>query len=498
MIFATLTLLVAPLAALPAEVPPDDLPAEASELEALRALEDVALDPAAGDDAWVLQTVQRLGAAHPLRLRLEDALDDADLRDDAPPALAPVTDLLAFDVSQVQDHYDIPIEMQPLVAQYIRLFQGPGRRWFRKWMERSTRFIPVMQPILEQYGVPKDTVYLAMIESGFSAQAYSWAHASGPWQFISETGKAFGLKQDFWVDERRDPIKSTHAAAKFLKHLHGNLGHWYLAWAGYNTGGGRIRRVSQKKGTTDFWELSEGRGLAKETKHYVPKLIAAALIAKHPSAFGFEEGEFEFQAPLEWDEVPLADATDIAVIARAAGVTEDEILEFNPELRRWCTPPASEEEPYLLRLPRGRKELFAENLAKIPKSERFKFSGHQVQKGDTLSAIARKYDSSVEAIMRLNQIKSPRALKLNAILMIPIPSGKPMVQARRSASVQRPHEEKRAGPRSTPAFHKLHRGETLWSISQRYGVTVDELKRWNDIRDHRALRAGQKLRLTSP
>ncbi len=497
MILATLTLLVASSAAVPVGEVPDDLPAEATELEALRALEDVALDPTASEDALVLQTIQRLGAAHPLRLRLEDALGETDLREDAPPELAPVTDVLAFDVSQVQDRYDIPVEMQPLVAQYIRLFQGAGRRWFRTWMERSTRYIPVMQPILERHGVPKDTVYLAMIESGFSTQAYSWAHAAGPWQFIPSTGEMYGLKQDFWVDERRDPIKSTHAAAKFLKRLHSHLGHWYLAWAGYNTGGSRVRRVSAKKGTTDFWTLSEGRGLAKETRHYVPKLIAAALIAKHPLAFGFQADEFNFQPPLEWDEVPLQDATDLEVIARAAGITEEEVRALNPELRRWSTPPASEEAPYLLRLPKGRAQLFAENLAKIPQSERFKFSGHQVQKGDTLSAIARKYDSSVEAIMRLNNLKSARALKVKSILMIPIPSGKPMVQARRSATAHRP-EERRVTRRSTARFHTLRKGETLWSISQRYDVTVDQLKKWNAIRDHRTVRAGQKLRLTSP
>ena len=400
-----------------------EIESEAAELEALRALEEATLDPAAHADLILRRSLQHFGPGHPLRQRLEDVLRQRDHRDEAPPELAPVTDLLAFDVSQVADRYDIPVEMQPLVAQYIRFFQGPGRKWFRRWVSRSTRYIPVMQPILEAYGVPRDTVYVAMIESGFSSQAYSWAHAAGPWQFIPGTATWFGLKQDFWVDERRDPIKATHAAAKYLRLLYSELGHWYLAWAGYNTGGARVRRLCERKGTTDFWELSEGRGLMPETRHYVPKVIAAALIAKNPQAFGFSHDEFDYQAPLEFDEVRIVDVTDLSVIAKAAGVSEDEIRELNPELKRGCTPPATEEAPYVLRIPKGRLAQFTENFSKVPKAQRMRYVEHRVKPGDTLSRIARRHGTSAEVIMTFNGIRNARALKVNTALMIPVLDG---------------------------------------------------------------------------
>ncbi len=509
-----------------AELPDDpedseDVEKQSAELEELRALEEAALDPEARPSAELLQAMRHLGFGNPLRDRLACAFDEQTMRDDRGPAeLPPVTDLASFDVSLVRDRYDIPIEVQPLVVEYIRFFQGPGRKWFRKWMSRSTRYIPVMQPILEQKKVPRDTVYLAMIESGFSSKAYSWAHAAGPWQFISSTGKLFGLRQDFWVDERRDPIKSTHAAADYLLQLKRQLGHWYLAWAGYNAGGNKLKRMVQKRGTTDFWALCEGRGLAKETKHYVPKLMAAALIAKHPEAFGFSLDEFEFQPPLEFDEVKVTHATDLEIIARAAGVSVDEIKDLNPELKRWCTPPASEEKPYLLRVPKGAGEKTAEALAKIPASERLNFAVHVVRKGDTLSAIAARYHSAVEAIMRMNGLRTARALRLNSQLVVPVPSKgagaadpalqRQIARARRAGIAPvRPEEEIPAGTPTRPAalgpiktevvdgktrvLYGVQAGDSLWAIGQRFNVGVDELRQWNGLSRRAKLKVGSLL-----
>jgi membrane-bound lytic murein transglycosylase D len=484
---------------------------ESAELEEMRALESVTLDPTAKPSAEVMQSLRRLGLANPLRMRMLDALEEPTFReDDSPEQLPLITNLATFDVRSIQDRYDIPVEMQPLVAQYIQFFQGPGRRWFRKWMSRSARYLPVMQPILEKHGMPLDTVYLAMIESGFSAHAYSWAHASGPWQFISSTGKQYGLKQDFWVDERRDPLKATHAAATYLKDLYRELGHWYLAWAGYNTGSGRVRRMIDRHGTRDFWALSEEKGLAKETKHYVPKLIAAALVAKNPSAFGFSDEEFDYEQPLEFDEVELTDATDLDVVARAAGVNIQDVQDLNPELKRWCTPPASTKHPYKLRLPKGAGPRFVEGFKRISPAERLTFRVHKVKRGDTLSQIAERYGTASEAILQMNRLKSARTLKLGADLVIPIPASKAagatggaiaskVAQARRSGVVaHRPEDEVPAGTPKGPVAagpvktetlngrtrvtYGVQSGDSLWVIATKFNVSVDDLKKWNNLR----------------
>ncbi|HEY0094169.1 MAG TPA: transglycosylase SLT domain-containing protein, partial [Archangium sp.] len=472
---------------------------ESLELEEMRALEGATLDPGARPDAEVLQSLRRLGVANPLRLRMLDALEEPTFREDeASTELPRITDLATFDVALVQARYDIPVEMQPLVAQYIQFFQGPGRKWFRKWVSRSTRYLPAMQPILESLGLPRDTVYLAMIESGFSPSAYSWAHAAGPWQFIASTGRQYGLHQDFWVDERKDPIKATHAAARYLKDLYSELGHWYLAWAGYNTGSGRVRRLMERHGTTDFWAISAEKGLATETKHYVPKLIAAALIAKHPSAFGFAEDEFVYEPPLAFDEVKLTEAVDLDVIARAAGASVLEVQELNPELRRWCTPPASAKNPYTLRLPQGTRQRFTENFAQLATKERLAFRVHRVKRGDTLSQIALNYGTAPEAILQMNQLKSLRTLRVNSELVIPVPVGHPSKEsttesalarrvalARRSGvTVPRPEDEVPAGtPRGPVAAgpikteviggrkritYGVQSGDSLWAIAQRF------------------------------
>ncbi|MET0406675.1 MAG: LysM peptidoglycan-binding domain-containing protein [Cystobacter sp.] len=512
------------------ESPSDDaeeLEDESLELEEMRALEGATLDPGARPDAEVLQSLRRLGLANPLRLRMLDALDEPTFREDEESGELPlITDLSSFDVARVQARYDIPVEMQPLVAQYIQFFQGPGRKWFRKWVSRSTRYLPMMQPILEAQGLPRDTVYLAMIESGFSPSAYSWAHAAGPWQFISSTGRQYGLHQDFWVDERKDPVKATYAASRYLKDLHSELGHWYLAWAGYNTGSGRVRRLMERHATSNFWVISAEKGLATETKHYVPKLIAAALIAKHPSAFGFADEEFAYEPALAFDEVKLTEATDLDVVARAAGASVMEVQELNPELRRWCTPPASVKNPYTLRLPKGTRQRFTENFAQLSTRERLTFRVHRVKRGDTLSQIALNYGTAPEAILQMNQLKSLRTLKLNAELVIPVPTSRAskettgesalarkVAQARRSGvTVPRPEDEIPAGtPRGPVAVgpiktevvggkkritYGVQSGDSLWAIAQRFQVGVDDVRRWNNLSvraSKRALKVGSVL-----
>jgi membrane-bound lytic murein transglycosylase D len=526
--------------AAPADAEEADEPEKASpELEEMRALEDATIEPAK-PAAGGVQSVLRLGASSPLRARLDDGDDGWALGAVAGPELGLVTDLETFDISKVTGSYDIPVEMQPLVAQYIRFFQGPGRKWFRVWMSRSSRYIPMMAPLLEASGLPRDTVYLAMIESGFSPEAFSWARAAGPWQFIGSTGKRFGLRQDFWVDERRDPLKATRAAGRYLRELHDALGNWYLAWAGYNAGGEKLRRLVERRGTDNFWELSEGRGLAKETKHYVPKLIACALVAKHPKAFGFSDEEFSFQQPLAFEEVPVVEPTDLEVLARAAAVPVEDIRTLNPELRRWCSPPATKEKPYLLRVPKGSSDVFQANIAKVSPHDRLTFRIHRVARGDTLSRIALTYHSAPEAIALFNHLKNVRALRVNTELAIPVqPSreGKAVAQtdggesaggalerqvARAKAhgvTVASPEEEIPAGTQTrksllsgvvktetldgkTHVSYGVQAGDSLWTIASHFGVSVEDLKRWNHFgslgRRSRGLQIGTLVEVWPP
>ncbi|MBX7098369.1 MAG: LysM peptidoglycan-binding domain-containing protein [Myxococcaceae bacterium] len=502
------------------------------ELEEMRALEESAIGQKTGPAAPAEETVLRealleLGYGQGTRERLLDGLDAARAMGGAELLLDPVSDVEKFDVALVRDRYDIPVEMHPLVAQYIRFFQGAGRKWFRRWMSRSTRYVPMMTPILESQGLPRDLVYLAMIESGFNTSARSWAAAVGPWQFIQATGKRFGLKQDFWVDERRDWVKATVAAGQYLKELHDEQGHWYLAWAGYNSGGGRVRQLVNATQSKDFWVLIEAkRGFAKETKHYVPKLIACALVARYPAAFGFTPDEFQPLDPLEYEELPLTQQVDLDVLARAGGFDLQDLEELNPELKRWCTPPASAEHPYVLRVPKGKAEPLAAAVAKLSPAERLNYAVHRVKKGDTLSAIAAQYHSATEAIMHLNGLKSARSLRVNNDLIIPVPSpaalkaGKDdpaltrqVAQARRAGvAASRPQDEIPAGTQSAKAqaaqgtvkvdqvdgkkrvIYGIAPGDSLWSIGQRFDCSVGDLRNWNEqLATSRKLKVGAAL-----
>jgi membrane-bound lytic murein transglycosylase D len=398
---------------------------------------------------------------------------------------------LDHDLEQLQAEYDIPIEVNEAVVGYVRFFQSrAARAHFVKWLGRSHRYIERYRAILKEEGLPQDTVYLAMIESGFGNFAYSRAKASGPWQFIAATGKSFGLAQDFWVDERRDPEKSARAAARYLKQLHRQTGDWRLAWAGYNAGVGRIFKA-KKKGYDDFWDMAAVPGrkvLRAETKGYVPKLMAAAIISKHPEAFGFREEEIERQRWEEYEEVTIPSATLLAVIAKAAGTTERQLIDLNPELRRACTPPRS----YKLKLPKAHVEEFARTWPTLQGKVRMTFAGHVVRRGDTISAIAVRHGVPAQGIMEMNGLKSARKLRIGQELIIPKPLGSGQVAARAGEPAGRAEAERRE-PATAPVQRAAARaergrttlrvqpGDTLWSISRRLGVELDELCRWNGI-----------------
>jgi membrane-bound lytic murein transglycosylase D len=494
------------------------------ELEEFRALEATVVSPGPSA-AFVAHSISsQLGAGSVAQDTLEATLESAELSgQELEFQLGQIANLNDFDINSVRNQYDIPIDMKPLVAQWIRFFTGTGRKFFRRYMSRASRYIPLMQPILEARGLPGDLVYLSMIESGFNSKALSGAAAVGLWQFIPGTAKMFKLKEDYWIDERQDPVKATHAAATFLGDLYRSLGHWYLAWAGYNAGPGRVVKMLRKYEERDFWLLSEKRGFANETIHYVPKLIACALVAKNTAAFGFTPDEFEPERPFDFEEVPLTQSVDLDVLAEAAQVDVAELNALNPELKRWCTPPADEAHPYLFRIPRVQKEVFAENFAKLSDEQKLNLTVHTVKKGDTLSRIAQVYRSVPEAIMRMNQLKNPKVLKLGSQLMVPIPRGKDVdialarqVELARQAGFKplKSSEEIPAGPAAErpkrlggavavvpiagqkQVSYRVEKGDSLWSIARHFDVHVADVREWNEsLGASKSLKVGQTLKI---
>lgn len=378
-------------------------------------------------------------------------------------------------VAQVKGiEFDIPLADHPLVDTYVDYFTRRGRWFFERWLGRSARYIPIMQPILESYGLPRDLVYLAMIESGFSAKAYSSAAAVGFWQFIRSTGTMYGLRNDFWVDDRRDFILATHSAARYLKDLYREFDDWHLAWAAYNAGSGKVNRAIAKVGRRDFWALiNDRKALAKETKHYVPKIIAAAIVAKDIARFGLALDNT--LSVLEYDELDVEGAVDLRLLARDLDVDMELMRDLNPVYLHDITPPGRKAK---IRVPKGQATAALAWLEKHPADQRMNYAYHIVKKGDTLSQIARRFGTTVDVIRQFNRQQNFRFLRVGQSIIIPqvksprVPSqnkAKPVVVSMQSLNGRSAANQK----------HIVTSGETLWSIAQRYGVSVDNLKNWN-------------------
>ncbi|MCB1215094.1 MAG: LysM peptidoglycan-binding domain-containing protein [Deltaproteobacteria bacterium] len=299
--------------------------------------------------------------------------------------------------SKHQD-FDIPYTHNKYVQKWLDYYTGKGRQGFSRHLSRLSRFMPYIHSIADQYGVPKDLVYLSMIESGFNTRAKSWAAAVGPWQFIRSTGALYGLNVDYYMDERRDIEKATHAALRHLKDLHTEFNHWYLAMAAYNAGSGKIKGAIRHNGR-NYWDMVAGRYLRQETKDYVPKLLAAATIAKNPAKYGFHN--IPYQQPVPYEKVNLSSPTDLEVAARCAGVEADLVRLLNPELLRDMTPPHIPD--YALKIPLGTKKQFQTRYAALSPKERLPISYHIVKSGEKLEGIAKKYGINSKELADANQ-----------------------------------------------------------------------------------------------
>jgi membrane-bound lytic murein transglycosylase D len=379
------------------------------------------------------------------------------------------------------------------IDKFIRYFQNKGRDRFEVWLSRSGKYSYMMRNILAKYGMPGDLVYLALIESGFSPMAYSVARAAGPWQFIARTGRRYGLRVDWWADERRDYEKSTHAAASYLKDLYGMFDSWPLAAAAYNAGEGKIMRAVSRYKTEDYAKLIRYRYLPRETKDYVPKMLAALTIAKDPEKYGF--GDVLYEDPLEFDKVSVPGGIDLAALGGILDVPLETMKELNPELKRFCTPPNVE--GYEIRLPSGFASVAEERMEEIRKEAQVTFLLHKVGKKDTLVSLANEYETPVSILKEMNGLRS-NSLRRASRLIIPVtgfsgeeaaPGTKVSPDMLRMAHL-RVDEGYRRGQRI-----RVRRGDTLWKIARRSGVSVKSLARANRMKTTGILRAGATIRI---
>lgn len=398
-----------------------------------------------------------------------------------------------FDASGVR--WDIDVRTyadHPRVRYYIDYFRGPGRQGMAVFLSRGTRYEPLIRKRFEAEGLPGDLGYLALIESGYSNDAVSRAYAVGMWQFMRGTGRGYGLRVDNWVDERRDPLKATDAAARHLAHLRTRFSSLYLAAAAYNAGAGKVSRsldragedddsITAEEGDAAFFRLASTDLLAAETQDYVPKLIATALIAKQPERYGFTANP---AAPLTYDSLIVTETTGLDVIARLADTSLAAIQELNPQYLRLATPPRTST---VIRLPAGTGAVVAERYAALPQSARVRFLTHVVRKHERLSAIAARYHLPSKEIQAANSRVRDSRPRPGTALVIPTVAV-PSALAIRATGARTPH-------RSSHAIHRVRRGETLSGIALRYRVSLRALRRVNAIRSDYALKAGMRIRI---
>jgi len=317
----------------------------------------------------------------------------------------------------------MPVEARPRVYAWIEYFTGRGRMEFLQWMVRSESFRPLVVPVLEKEGLPKELFFLAMIESGFSNTAFSRSAASGTWQFMKPTAKHYGLQINYWVDERRDPIKSTLAAARYLKDLNKQFRDWYLAVAAYNAGPGKVIRAMQAVKSRDYWTISKTPYLLPETKNYVPKLLAALIISSHPENYGFYvTHDIRNTTPLT--TIALEHPYRLVEIAEKLSIPPRELQRWNPEILRGITPPArkAEKVAYQLRLPKPLADEFAAIENDLNQLTVQDVQLHRIEKGETLDHIAKRYRISVKDLLHMNPELQPQRLKPGRTIAVPVPS----------------------------------------------------------------------------
>ncbi len=409
-------------------------------------------------------------------------LDPEDLQSLAGTATGEGTSLPEPDIQK----YEFPIVFNDQVKTFVQYFQT--RKWgvITRAFERARRYLPMMRQVFREKGLPEELLNLAFIESAVNPWATSRAKAAGIWQFMASTARLHGMRVSWWVDERRDPEKATRGAATYLANLHRMFGSWPLALAAYNVGEGAVQRAIERQKTRNFWSLR----LPKETKRFVPAFMAMTIISREPERYGFSPPEEE---PYEVETVHLEHPADFRVLSQAARVSVERLRELNPELIRWATPPTSPR--YALRIPAGMKADFFEELERTPPARRVSWIAHRVRKGETASAVAKRYGVSLQATLDMNGLSRRQPLKPGHTLLIPAPAPSAIPAL---AKAEETRTKKGATRPKAASRHVVKKGETLGQIARAHGVSSEDLRRWNNLSRNAGLKPGQALRLFDP
>ncbi len=378
----------------------------------------------------------------------------------------------------VSSYGEIEIEDNKQINKWIHYFQTRGRERMMLYLSRSSRYIDMMKNVFREYKLPERLVYVAMIESGFSPRAHSYANAVGYWQFIVGTGKRYGLKVNSYIDERRDPVLSTRAAAEYFKDLYGIFGSWHLALASYNAGEYRVNRSVMRHYTRDFWYLSSKKSFPKETINYVPKFMSAVKIAENPKKYGFMN--IDYQEPLNYSVFKLDFPINLNKLSKELNVPYKTLHMLNPRYRSEYVPVSDET---IIRIPFGKEQVVASLITKCraskPNYVHSDFYWHRIKRGDTLYRLARRNRTTISTLRRLNRMRS-RSSILRVGRKIKIPLYNNRVAKKGKAS---------------PRFHLVRRGESLTQIAKKYRLKLSNLKQMNRIKGS-VIHPGQRLRLS--
>lgn len=374
--------------------------------------------------------------------------------------------------------HDIPLTLNDTVLRFLDYFQNGGRRAMEAGMQRAGRYRDMISQILAEEGLPQDLIYLCQAESGFKPLAYSKAKCKGLWQFGAARGQEYGLRQNWWIDERSDPEKSTRGAARHLKDLYRQFGNWLLAMAAYNTGPGNVERAIERTGFADYWELAKRGTLHPETQNYIPIILAMAIISKDPGKYGFEVRP---DPPVTVDKVHIDSAIDLRLAAESLDIRLSEIQDLNPHVRRLTTPRKDHE--FTLYLPEGTQERFLQELAAIPEDMRVNWRMHRVEEGETLSVVAKKYRTTPSAIAQVNNLNENRNIQVGGKLIIPVTPGR----SRETSMID-----------GSKVRYKVKRGDTITSVARDFDVTTAQIRKWNKLGANTRLRPGRILMIRTP